>query len=381
MRTRAARPVRGLIVTFVASSALFGCRDASGPVRGDVPEWSLTVAARVEPSTPFGRVSDLEIASDGSVFVLDALNRTVRVFDREGAELRDFGRRGEGPGELEDPTSLLWGPDDNVWVLDARLGRLTVFDAEGVLVATHSVAGLSMVFPLALGSATGDTLRWVALTAFDPTRPSSAWLQSRVTADGIEPLDQQDLSFVEWPLPHEYRTDEVALALPVPFSGEPVFAFDASGRLWYAYTGGFRVHRWSPSDGLELTLGRELPPEIVTASDREQVLGGADFDELRALGGQQALDEVAQLIPETWPHLAGFTFDEVANVWVLRAMREAGEERLLDVYGADGTLIATTSAPMAAAPRPRIRDGRLAAIVRDSLGVESLALYRIERMP
>lgn len=59
------------------------------------------------------------------MFVLDALSRTIRVSDQDGAELREFGARGQGPGEFEQPGKLLWGPKGNLWILDLRNGRFT----------------------------------------------------------------------------------------------------------------------------------------------------------------------------------------------------------------------------------------------------------------
>src|SRR5688500_9686897 len=47
----------------------------------------------------FGRVSQMAVGRDGSIFVFDDPATAIRQFDSTGAFLRTLGRRGQGPGE------------------------------------------------------------------------------------------------------------------------------------------------------------------------------------------------------------------------------------------------------------------------------------------
>ena len=47
----------------------------------------------------FGRVSQMAVGPDGSIFVFDDPATAIRQFDSTGAFLRTLGRRGQGPGE------------------------------------------------------------------------------------------------------------------------------------------------------------------------------------------------------------------------------------------------------------------------------------------
>jgi hypothetical protein len=88
----------------------------------------------VEGEDPFqfAQISDV-LAADGRIFVGNGLTGTVRVFDADGAFLREFGGRGQGPGEFVRIDELkLTG--DGVAVIDwQRGGRATLFDTEGRL--------------------------------------------------------------------------------------------------------------------------------------------------------------------------------------------------------------------------------------------------------
>lgn len=99
--------------------------------------------------------------------------------------------------------------------------------------------------------------------------------------------------------------------------------------------------------------------------------------------GPALFAEFASVIPDTKPHLKGFFFDDLGNVWVIRSAQGkhgSGEGTLpVDVHDPTGTLVATARVVLEAEPRPRIRNGRMATVTSDELGVESVAIYRVPR--
>ncbi|MGE0481593.1 MAG: NHL repeat-containing protein, partial [Phycisphaerae bacterium] len=73
----------------------------------------------------------------GNLYVLDARNARIWVFDREYKLLRACGAHGDAAGELREPTDLAVADDgSHVWVVDAGHRRLLCFDANGALAAT-----------------------------------------------------------------------------------------------------------------------------------------------------------------------------------------------------------------------------------------------------
>ncbi len=371
--------LRGLGIWVPAMMAT-GCGGDPSQRSTGVAEWSLSPVALVQPQeAPFGRVADLELGEDGSLFVLDAISRTIRVFGEDGVEVREFGRRGQGPGEFEQPGALLWGPEGDLWVLDLRDGRLTAFSPEGELRGTHRPADLPILFPFAVGFSGPDTLRWVGISSPDPANPAAAWVETEIRDGIFRPVEQVALPFVEWPLLFRHRDEETALVLPVPHSGEPLFAFDPEGRLWYNYSGKAPLSRWSTSGDLELTFSPRLAPTPLTAMEREEALAREELAEVRERLGEAAMSELESLIPEYRPYYAGFFFDDESLLWVMRSQATESEQRTVDVYGVDGARRATATTALAAVPRPRVRSGLVAGVMRDALGVESVAVFRIVR--
>jgi DNA-binding beta-propeller fold protein YncE len=72
-------------------------------------------------------------APDNSrLYVADSKAHTIVVFDlASGAIIETFGRRGEGDGEFNFPTSLSFGPAGNLYVVDQLNSRVQVFTEDG----------------------------------------------------------------------------------------------------------------------------------------------------------------------------------------------------------------------------------------------------------
>ena len=125
-----------------------------------------------DPTQAFYQPRDVDADTDGNIYVLDAGNHCVKVYDAAGRHLRTLGREGQGPGELERPRSITVAGDRlvardlsemSVWTLDGthisdtrhlvRFGEVVGL-TDGTLVANH-VADVGMSDP------------WLAVSSFD----------------------------------------------------------------------------------------------------------------------------------------------------------------------------------------------------------------------
>jgi len=78
----------------------------------------------------FSRISDVEVSSDGTIFVALPRERVIRVYDQRGEYQRTIGRGGGGPGEFQRVDSLGYSAQ-GLFALDRLAGRLTLFSASG----------------------------------------------------------------------------------------------------------------------------------------------------------------------------------------------------------------------------------------------------------
>jgi len=100
-----------------------------GWIIDSVPD--LVLGTSSHPDQQFFGVRGLRALPDGGVLVVDAITRELRFFDSTGHLTHRSGRKGEGPGEYDDPylvhtigatTLLLW---------DGRLKRFQVLSEQG----------------------------------------------------------------------------------------------------------------------------------------------------------------------------------------------------------------------------------------------------------
>jgi hypothetical protein len=79
-------------------------------------------------------VGDVEFDRNDNLYLLDRGNKRVLVFDRAGRFVRQFGKAGDGPGELQMPTSISLLADGSVAVLDLAHRNISVFGSGGAFV-------------------------------------------------------------------------------------------------------------------------------------------------------------------------------------------------------------------------------------------------------
>lgn len=93
-----------------------------------------------------GYATDLEVASDGTLLVLDGLNGQVHRIGPDGRYAGAFAGEGAGPTELARPSALAPGRGDTLWVADSGNGRLQAFTVAGEHLAVAGAHGW-VVFP------------------------------------------------------------------------------------------------------------------------------------------------------------------------------------------------------------------------------------------
>lgn len=87
----------------------------------------------------YGQAGELENPTDAALspdgkrlFVADSKASRIVIFDAaSGARLGDFGKAGAGPGEFSFPTSLAFGPEGDLFVVDQLNCRVQVLSADG----------------------------------------------------------------------------------------------------------------------------------------------------------------------------------------------------------------------------------------------------------
>jgi hypothetical protein len=89
----------------------------------------IPLPSNPEDEAVLGRPVAMTLGPDG-LYIADALDCAIKVFSGEGRFLRSFGRKGDGPGELNFPSGVA-AAGDAIVVADKLNFRIQIFDGEG----------------------------------------------------------------------------------------------------------------------------------------------------------------------------------------------------------------------------------------------------------
>src|SRR5208282_5483457 len=113
--------------------------------------------------------NSIAIDPDGLLYITDAIVPRVFVYDTDGNFVRVWGKRGDGPGMFARPKGIAIDADGHVYVADAQLNRLQVFSPEGKpLLSLGSYGWRPGQFMLMAGLATDSQNRIIAVDQFPP---------------------------------------------------------------------------------------------------------------------------------------------------------------------------------------------------------------------
>jgi DNA-binding beta-propeller fold protein YncE len=101
-----------------------------------------------------GYVSDVVQDEEGHYYVAEfGQNQRISKFDSQGRFLRCWGSEGTEPGQFQRARALALGPDGNLYVADACNHRIQVFDRDGNLIRHWGEGCLKYPYDLAFNKA------------------------------------------------------------------------------------------------------------------------------------------------------------------------------------------------------------------------------------
>ncbi len=329
----------------------------------------LDLGTKDDGPEAFHRVFGSGVGTDaaGRLYVLDAGNHTVTVFDGAGEVVRRMGRQGGGPGEFRFPTDLAVSDDGAVAVWDFDKGGLVGFASDGSVLPERRIHGALQ--------------RQLALTAHGVIGAL------RTFASGDDEAGRTRLLAIAAEDTIEFAARAHGPVAPVQFACMTV----ALPRLlepeivWSA-----RRDRVVVSHGVDLDLAifagqrlaarwrRALPRIAATVELAGRELG-EDSMRMRAGTVQCAVhvSEAAAMIghAETVPLVKRVAVARDGHIWVQRRTELPGH-LVTDIFAADGAYVGTLPAD---APFPAAFRGtdEIVVVERDALDLPHVVVYRV----
>ena len=174
----------------------------------------------------FSEPSDIYVAPNGDIFVADGHggpqgNNRIVKFDKDGKFIKEWGKKGWGPGEFNVPHSLAMDSAGRLFVADRGNNRIQVFDQDGKYLLEWRQFGR----PSGLFIDKNDTL-YVADNSPDELNPPyRSGIRVGSVRDGIV------RSFI---------------LESVEVNGVEAVAADDAGNIYGGYTNTLNLKRWTP---------------------------------------------------------------------------------------------------------------------------------------
>jgi 6-bladed beta-propeller len=347
---------------------------------GDAPIWALDTlltvgseAAMGEPAPDeFGLVTSVLPGPDGTLWLADALNAEIKVFDEGGELVRRIGRKGQGPGEFLSIYSLVW-VGDRLLVLDLGNGRVAELSSEGAWMGSRPAPGRVTGSPA--------TLRFYAVSdsvAYQwslKTRDRSVeWVWIEHGPEGVR---------AEWPQqrPAPPQPTGVRCDLPngsisffeIPFGGAVLEHPAGGGNTYLAWSADYRIALVSPEGDTLRMIERVRAPVPIT--DVEWDSATAEFNSFRDESPGADCEPSSLERPSAKAALRSLLTDTSGRIWA-EIFTESGTA--WEVFDAQGLLQGRVGGfdydPRVA---PVMRGDRIAWVDRDTLGVQRAQLARI----
>lgn len=350
-------------------------------------EPAVSIGAREgPPEHQLYRVMGATRLSDGRIAIVNQGSSQIRLFDADGRFLHAFGREGDGPGEFRN-LFLIWsGPGDTLIVGDYRPWEFLQFTPEGELLGQVTPRPQYPNVPEVVG-VMGDGTFVLGRECCRTDEPGFHEVQLHLVRHNRsgEMLDTLGV----------YPRGRMGyLSRETNFLGRPLFEamtrVAAADHRVVVGMGTERELRILTDDGELRTLVRWTGPDRnVTDADaatyREQTLARYEGDPEARRRFAEPLVSEDRPVAERFPAHSTVLLDEVGGIWVRKYPRPSWPEdddmRWL-VFREDGRLLCHARTPPGIENVWDVREigsNGLLATVRDSLGVEYLHVYRLNR--
>ncbi len=108
--------------------------------------WITSFGKRGSALGEFNRPMHITLAPDGNLFVADYLNDRIQVLSPEGVPLYSIGSGGSGPGEFNAPAGVAVDAQGNLYVADFFNHRIQKLDKTGVFIRQWGETGVKGFF-------------------------------------------------------------------------------------------------------------------------------------------------------------------------------------------------------------------------------------------
>lgn len=278
-------------------------------------------------------------ASQDQIFILDESVPRLRVYDFDGRHIKDIGRKGQGPGEYQEPWALGRSQNDGqLFIREAFPGRLHVYSATGDPLGTWQarlggrLAGLILLLRVTFDGT--PYLRWHQIYREPGSKRGYEYrdLMLGINSDGsiADTLKIPEFESRSYQLVAQIRSGGTRTG-QVPFGPQVVWSMTYSGAIIAGYSAEYRIEIHD-SDGAVREISREVSTVPIQREERRW------YERMER--ASMEIEEPGWVwngppIPDVKPFFIALIPDQNGRIWILRQ----GPGRKLEGCNEDATHI------------------------------------------
>jgi len=303
-------------------------------------------AAEGDEKYMFSTLYAVQVDTEENIYALDFKEVQIKVFDKSGKHLRTFGKRGQGPSEMQRPARMAVTPDNRILVADFGNLKLLYFSPEG-----------ECVDEVPMG-------KWILLDIGEDT---SGRIYGTIFSNDTKGQYYQIMRF------DDGMKSEVSIA-------RAEHKRDPRGENYFRNLIFFGLLKndfisWCQTEKYEFTVVDKSGRTVRRISrDWDQVLIPKKEKEKLMEPGPAP---VKTFVPDHYPPIVKFITDDEGRIFV-RTYEDAGEGRaFIDVFDAEGRYVAKFSLP-AEESLAAIRKGKVYCRINENAdGIPQIKRYSL----
>ncbi|HDZ25933.1 MAG TPA: hypothetical protein ENH65_05410, partial [Candidatus Aminicenantes bacterium] len=242
-------------------------------------------------------------------------------------------QKGEGPGQLSNPTDIYIDDKDQIYVCDSGNNRISIFNEQGDFVSSIDFKEYSA------GKIIGINPFGAIILRVDKTSIESS--MSFITRAYFINMYSDRFDFkknlysISVPIMQHFRKGEKGIALSIPFQKELCWTLDSSGNVYIAESQTYEIQVFSPLGKQIYRIEKEHEPSKILKADIDNyVKEQFQFDKKERIFWSMTIKQKLR-VPELKPILEKFFFAE-DKLFVLRSENGNKERSFFDVFDSKG---------------------------------------------
>ena len=346
----------------------------------------------------FGEIGDVAFDAAGNLYIFDTQALRVSVVNRTGALVRQFGQRGEGPGEFEadfgEMLRMAVLPDGRAVIYTWNRGAFVGFGADGEYERTVRIDGGSRTTFMGLQALPGTDAVLATSPVLRPSTTAPPDVRRRTgnsrTFRAIERFGLDGFfSTVDTEVEAGNPPGE-----PAGFAPQLVSGALPGGGIAYSDSSAYAIKIVSGAGNLVRILTRPIRPDPVTERDKALFidwqfqlersfqrdlarLGGDYADIAKEMSARNRRRAESMVFYHEIPVVRTLRTSWSGNIWVQRRSNELASVGNMDILTPDGRYLGTYSPSATSMPAAFGPDGLIALVERDELDVPTVVVKQL----